>query len=196
MGARLRGLRASRGLSQEQLARELGVSFATVNRWETGRTQMSARAREALSEFEAAKEAPAVARETPPTVPPPRLPVAQSSFVGRDRELAELIPLLRDSRLVTLTGPGGAGKTRLAAEALTRWAPAIPVVFIPLEAVFLASPRANRFVESVFTAPVERRDWLTAKILVVVTIAAAYYVALFPMVLVYTHHVGVPLLLQ
>src|SRR6202043_2374468 len=72
----------------------------------------------------------------------------------------------------------------------------VPLAFIPLAAVFVASPRANRFVESVFTAPVERRDWLTAKILVVVTMAAAYYLALIPMVLVYTHHVGVPLLLQ
>src|ERR1700692_93944 len=72
----------------------------------------------------------------------------------------------------------------------------VPLAFVPLAAVFLASPRANRFVESVLPAPVARRDWLTAKILVVVTIAAAYYVALVPMVLVYTHHVGVPLLLQ
>ena len=51
--ARLRQLRAQRGLSQEQLAHLLGVSFATVNRWETGRTQMSARARQALADFEA-----------------------------------------------------------------------------------------------------------------------------------------------
>jgi hypothetical protein len=72
----------------------------------------------------------------------------------------------------------------------------VPLAFIPLAAVFLASPRANRFVESVFTAPVERHDWLTAKILVVMTLAAAYYVALVPMVLVYAHHVGMPLLLQ
>src|SRR6202166_4008688 len=72
----------------------------------------------------------------------------------------------------------------------------VPLAFIPLTAVFLASPRANRFVESVFTAPVERRDWLTAKILVLVTIAAAYYLALVPMMLVYAHQVGVPLLLQ
>ena len=72
----------------------------------------------------------------------------------------------------------------------------VPLAFMPLAAVFLASPRANRFVESVFTAPVERRDWLTAKILVLVTIAAAYYLALVPMVLVYTHHVGVPPLLE
>ena len=72
----------------------------------------------------------------------------------------------------------------------------VPLAFIPLAAAFLASPRANRFVESVFTAPVERRDWLISKLLVLITIAAAYYVALIPMVLVYTHHVGVPLLLQ
>ena len=72
----------------------------------------------------------------------------------------------------------------------------VPLAFVPLSAAFVASPRANRFVESVFTAPVERCDWLTAKILVVVTMAAAYYVALLPMVLVYSHHVGVPLLLE
>lgn len=71
----------------------------------------------------------------------------------------------------------------------------VPLASIPLSAVSLASPRANRFVESVFTAPVERRDWLAAKILVLATMAAAYYVSLVPMVLVYTHHVGVPLLL-
>lgn len=72
----------------------------------------------------------------------------------------------------------------------------VPLAFVPLSAAFLASPRANRFVESVFTAPVERRDWLVAKLLVLITIASAYYLALVPMVLVYTHHVGVPLLLQ
>jgi len=72
----------------------------------------------------------------------------------------------------------------------------VPLAFIPLAAVFLSSPRATRFVESVFTAPVERRDWLAAKILVLVTLAAAYYLALLPMMLVYTHHVGVPLLLR
>lgn len=71
----------------------------------------------------------------------------------------------------------------------------VPLAFIPLSAVFLASPRANRFVESVFTAPVERHDWLAAKILVLLTLGAAYYVALVPMVLVYIHHVGVPPLL-
>jgi predicted ATPase len=42
------------------------------------------------------------------------LPVQLTSFVGRARELAELQPLLLANRLLTLTGPGGTGKTRLA----------------------------------------------------------------------------------
>ena len=127
--ARLRQLRAQRGLSQEQLAHLLGVSFATVNRWETGRTQMSARARQALAEFEARDGSAG------PSGRPRLLPVAQSSFIGRDRELGELVGLLESSRLLTLIGPGGAGKTRLAVEALSRGAPAVPVTFIPLETV-------------------------------------------------------------
>jgi len=45
---------------------------------------------------------------------PNNLPAELSSFVGRERQLAELRRLLRRSRLITLTGPGGAGKTRLA----------------------------------------------------------------------------------
>jgi len=72
----------------------------------------------------------------------------------------------------------------------------VPLAFIPLAAVALASPRANRFVESIFTAPVDRREWLVAKVLVLVTLGAAYYVALVPMMFVYVHHVGTPLLLH
>jgi hypothetical protein len=72
----------------------------------------------------------------------------------------------------------------------------VPLAFIPFAAGAIATPRANRFVESVFTAPVKRSDWLFAKVLVLVTIAAAYYLALIPMQLVYTHHVGLPFLLD
>ena len=36
----------------------------------------------------------------------------------------------------------------------------VPLAFIPCGRIALASPRANRFVESVFTAPVDRRRWL------------------------------------
>ncbi|MEU6145264.1 BTAD domain-containing putative transcriptional regulator [Streptomyces sp. NPDC047081] len=46
-----------------------------------------------------------------------RLPVQLTRFVGREPELTRIAALLTDSRLITLTGPGGAGKTRLAIEA-------------------------------------------------------------------------------
>ena len=41
------------------------------------------------------------------------LPMPVSSFIGRETELAEVRALVGGSRLVTLTGTGGAGKTRL-----------------------------------------------------------------------------------
>lgn len=45
-----------------------------------------------------------------------RLPTHLTSFVGRDRDLREVPPILQDHRLVTLTGAGGVGKTRLAVQ--------------------------------------------------------------------------------
>ena len=58
----------------------------------------------------------------PAEFPPPRtldarpnnLPLQLTSFVGRDDQIAEIRDLLRGVRLLTLTGPGGTGKTRLA----------------------------------------------------------------------------------
>ncbi|WP_327323492.1 LuxR C-terminal-related transcriptional regulator [Streptomyces sp. NBC_01210] len=47
------------------------------------------------------------------------LPRALDSFIGRRRELSRLRTLLKSSRLLTLTGPGGVGKTRLAMEFAT-----------------------------------------------------------------------------
>ncbi len=70
-----------------------------------------------------------------------------------------------------------------------------PMSFIPLAAGSIASPRANRFVESLFTAPVDRRDWFMAKVMVLLTIALGYYIALVPMMLVYVANVGMPFLL-
>jgi predicted ATPase/DNA-binding SARP family transcriptional activator len=54
-----------------------------------------------------------------PLVPRHNLPVVLTPFVGRLRELEELRGLLAESRLLTLTGVGGAGKTRLALQAAT-----------------------------------------------------------------------------
>jgi predicted ATPase/DNA-binding SARP family transcriptional activator len=48
------------------------------------------------------------------------VPSQLTSFVGRDGELSRVAAVLRTRRLVTLHGPGGAGKTRLAAEAASR----------------------------------------------------------------------------
>ncbi len=50
------------------------------------------------------------------------VPRPPTSFVGRDDDLAGLLKRLAAERLVTLTGPGGVGKTRLAAEAAARLA--------------------------------------------------------------------------
>src|SRR5215471_15621535 len=57
--------------------------------------------------------------EFPPlnTVDRTNLPAQPTPFVGRERELDELLALLDAHRVVTLTGPGGAGKTRLALQA-------------------------------------------------------------------------------
>jgi tetratricopeptide (TPR) repeat protein len=58
-------------------------------------------------------------------------------FVGRERELERLRPLLDARQSVTLVGPGGVGKSRLAVEAAERWAAkhAAPVTFVSLVGV-------------------------------------------------------------
>jgi predicted ATPase/DNA-binding SARP family transcriptional activator len=50
------------------------------------------------------------------TTPPPVASSPLTSFVGRDTEVSQVLKNLGSTRLVTLTGPGGVGKTRLAAE--------------------------------------------------------------------------------
>ncbi len=56
-------------------------------------------------------------------LPPADLPVHLTHFVGRERELEAVARLLERARLLTLTGAGGSGKTRLAAAAAARWTP-------------------------------------------------------------------------
>jgi predicted ATPase/DNA-binding SARP family transcriptional activator len=102
-GRRAEGLRAYEDLSGA-LARELGVA--------------PARDLAALRAQLVAEETTPIAATLPPEpVPPPRrtnLPAPLNSFIGRGREQDEIRTLLSETRLLTLTGAGGCGKTRLA----------------------------------------------------------------------------------
>jgi predicted ATPase/class 3 adenylate cyclase len=64
--------------------------------------------------------APDITTEFPPlkslTTVPNNLPLQLTSFVGREKEIADIKRLLNSARLVTLTGSGGTGKTRLSQE--------------------------------------------------------------------------------
>lgn len=144
-GERLRRLRLANGLTQRELAERAGVSLRGLNALESGRHQAPrartiARLAEALgftaddrAVFEAAGRGRAAGGRILELVPPPpaaaaasvapgerpyNLPLPPTALLGREREQAELMALLRrdDARLVTLTGPGGVGKTRLALE--------------------------------------------------------------------------------
>jgi predicted ATPase len=63
------------------------------------------------------------------------LPAELTTFVGRERELATIADELDQSRLLTLTGPGGSGKTRLAVAAAARADAAEGVVFVELASI-------------------------------------------------------------
>ena len=52
-----------------------------------------------------------------------QLPVETTGFIGREAELSRLGALLGQARLVTVTGPAGVGKTRVALRAAARAAP-------------------------------------------------------------------------
>jgi predicted ATPase len=54
------------------------------------------------------------------------LPTALTSFIGRDPEVARVTAALAEGRLVTLVGPGGAGKTRLSVEAARQLSRTVP----------------------------------------------------------------------
>jgi DNA-binding CsgD family transcriptional regulator len=112
------------GRTTTQIAAELFVTVATV-RWYAkqiyaklgvhSRTQAVLRAVE-LGMFEGT---PIPSIHPEPASPPHNLPVYGTRFIGREKELQDLIDLLQDPqvRLVTIAGPGGIGKTRLGVEA-------------------------------------------------------------------------------
>ena len=134
----LRQLRADALLTQEELAEAAGLSRRSVSDLERGinltaRKDTAVLLAGALSLTGPVRElfvaaargrVPAAqviaARQGAPAGASARLsnlPVELSAFIGRDRELAEVRALVESSRLVTLTGAGGAGKTRLGLQA-------------------------------------------------------------------------------
>ncbi|MDQ3720937.1 MAG: LuxR C-terminal-related transcriptional regulator [Actinomycetota bacterium] len=86
-----------------------------------------------------------------PTVPV--LPASVDRFVGRAREVAEVDQALRRARLVNVTGPGGAGKTRLALEIARRRArKSSPVFLVDLSAISAAHRVPAAFADAVGVA--------------------------------------------
>ena len=116
------GLTARRkalGLTQSALGESLGVPRNTVARWERGdlRVARPEWLDMALSNLEAharGQRFDTSEAETPGMPPASRLPAELSRFVGREDQVGECCALLLEKRLVTLTGAGGIGKSRLA----------------------------------------------------------------------------------
>jgi non-specific serine/threonine protein kinase len=118
-GARIKALRGRLRLSQQQLAARLGVSKLTVLRWEHGRAQPSAAVWEHLGALGLGDEAPTAAvPEDSPALQYP-LPLPAGRLIGREESLAAILDVLASARLLTLSGTGGCGKTRLALAAAT-----------------------------------------------------------------------------
>jgi predicted ATPase/DNA-binding XRE family transcriptional regulator len=149
-GAHLRQLREAAGFTQEELATIAGLSVAAVSALERGQRRRphveTVRALSAALDLSGATRTALIGSARPPThdaavdeLSRAPLPLALTRLLGRDAETHTLRSWFADSqaRLITLTGPGGSGKTRLALELARAIASdgVTRVVFVPLAAI-------------------------------------------------------------
>lgn len=154
-GDLLRQHRLAAALSQEALAQRAGLSIDAIRALERGRRtaphpgtvvvladalDLPASVRAAFIAAASESSAPTPERVDPPAVAPLiGLPSSPTVLIGREREEASVAHLLRRTRgrLVTLTGPGGVGKTRLALQVAATLCPEFPdgVTFVDLSPV-------------------------------------------------------------
>lgn len=124
-GEWLRHRRRELDLTQDELAHQTGCARITIRKIEANQMrpskQLAGLLRERLGvpagEGESFILFARVGKQTEPVpiaAPKHNLPHSLSSFIGREREMEEIKHMLGSSRLVTLTGAGGSGKTRLA----------------------------------------------------------------------------------
>ena len=144
----LRLKRKTLDLTREGLADRVGCSAATIRKIEAEERHPSAQIVERLAEifnipinersvFMHFARGGELAKSITTTEPRDNLPHPISNFIGREREIGEVKGLMKLSRLVTLTGAGGCGKTRLAIEAAHKMLDLFPdgvwfVAFAPL----------------------------------------------------------------